>query len=164
MDKTILVGLRGHADQFRLEPAAYDHLAAYLDRAAAGLQDDPDRAEVLGDLEQSIGDRLAALPGDAGRIVSTADMDGVLEAIGAVETGRPAPSAGPATPRKRRLRRIREGQSIAGVCTGLADYTEVRVDWVRTVVVLGTIFTGGLLGLVYIALVVILPVSATKDD
>ena len=61
MDKTISIRLRGHAEQFRLEEVAYERLAQYLDRAASRLQDDPDRAEVLGDLERSIGDRLGGL-------------------------------------------------------------------------------------------------------
>jgi phage shock protein C len=59
---------------------------------------------------------------------------------------------------KRKLTRIKEGQEIAGVCTGIAAYTEIRVDWVRTVVVLAAVFTGGLFMLVYIALAVLLPV------
>ena len=162
MNKTFLVGLTGHADQFRLEEAAYDRLAAYLDRAEVRLQDDPDRAEVLGDLERSIGDRLAALPADD--VVTALEMEAILDRVGAVDTGwDPGTDGTGARPRKRRLVRIREGQEIAGVCTGLAAYTEVRLDWVRWFVVLATIFTGGILGLVYVALVLILPVEQRSE-
>jgi len=87
MDKTIVVGLTGHDRRYRLEEHAYDRLARYLDRAAARLQDDPDRAEVLGDLERSVGDRLAASVGSNDRLVTAADIDGILEEIGAVDTG-----------------------------------------------------------------------------
>lgn len=65
--------------------------------------------------------------------------------------------------RARRLHRIREGQKIAGVCTGLAAYSELDVAWVRTLFVLGTVFTAGLVGLIYIALAFILPVVATRE-
>jgi phage shock protein PspC (stress-responsive transcriptional regulator) len=164
MDRTILVSLDGHAGRFRLDEPADARLSRYLERAAARLYDDPDRAEVLGDLERSVGDRLAALPGPADRVVTTVDIDGVLEAIGAVETGHdPVADVRPAPGRRRRLRRVREGQQIAGVCTGLAAYAEIDVDWVRTVFVLGTLVTAGILGLVYIVLVLVLPVTPTRE-
>ncbi len=157
MDKTITINLTGHTQGFRLDQPAYDRLARYLDRAATRLQDDPDRAEVLGDLERSIGDRLAAVVAAGDRLLTANDIEDVLDEIGMVDTGRDHGPDDGATPR-RRLRRIREGQVIAGVCNGIAAYSEIDVDWVRWTVVLGTIFTGGILGLVYIALAVILPV------
>ncbi len=165
MNKTITISLTGHAEQYRLEDGAYDRLRGYLDRATSRLQGDPDRAEVLGDLERSIGDRLAALVGADDRLVTAADIDAILEEIGAVDTGHEPAADEPAAPqpRPRRLQRIREGQQIAGVCNGLAAYSEIRVDWVRTLFVVGTVFTAGLVGLVYVALAFILPVAATRE-
>jgi phage shock protein PspC (stress-responsive transcriptional regulator) len=163
MDKTIVISLSGHPKPYRLHEDAYDRLAQYLDRAAARLDDDPDRAEVLGDLERSVGDKLAALLRPEDRLVTAADIDGVLEAIGAVDTGNDARrDESPPKPRARRLRRIREGQNIAGVCNGLAVYAELDVAWIRTGFVLGTLVTAGLLAIVYIALVFILPVVPNR--
>ena len=161
MDKTITISLTGHADRFRLDQAAYDRLATYLDRASERLRDDPDRAEVIGDLERSVGDRLAALVGSEDRLVTTGEIDEVLEEIGAVDTGRdPAPDERGRAPRTaRRLYRVREGKQLAGVCTGLAAYSEIPVDWVRTIFVLGTLVTAGLLGLAYLAMAFILPIE-----
>ena len=161
MNKTILINLNGHSEPYRLDVGANDRLEAYLDQATAGLQDDPDRAEVLGDIERSVGDKLAALLRSGDRIVTTADIDGVLETIGAVDTGHePAPPAAPQVPpRKRRLQRIREGQKVAGVCTGLAAYSQVSVDWVRLFFLAATTATAGVFALVYVALAFILPVA-----
>ncbi len=165
MKRTMLISLRGHAEPYRLAEDAYGRLARYLDRATSRLSDDPDRAEVLGDLERSIGDRLSALIGSDDRLVTAADIDGVLEAIGTVDTGHePVAGESRGRPRGRRLQRIREGQEIAGVCTGIAAYSEIDVDWVRTVFILGTLVTAGILGIVYIALALILPVAATRAD
>ncbi len=162
MDKTILIRLTGHEEQYRLDDEAYDRLTRYLERAALRLRDDPDRAEVLADLERSVGDRLGASVGSADRVTSAADIDGILDEIGTVDTGEDAaPAEGVDRPR-RRLQRIREGQQIAGVCTGLAAYAELDVDWVRTLFVLGTLVTAGILGLVYIALAFILPVAQRR--
>ena len=62
MEKTIEISLGGRAERFRLEQDAYDRLARYLDRAGARLPHDADRAEVLGDLERAVADRLSAMP------------------------------------------------------------------------------------------------------
>ena len=68
----------------------------------------------------------------------------MLEAIGTVDTGRAdEPEDSAPQPRRRRLMRIREGQQLAGVCNGLAAYSEIRVDWVRTIFVLATLVTAG---------------------
>jgi phage shock protein PspC (stress-responsive transcriptional regulator) len=163
MDKTIVISLNGHADGFRLDEDAYDRLGRYLDRAASRLRDDPDQTEVLGDLERSVGDKLVALLGSDDRLVTAADIDGVLEEIGAVDTGNdPVPDEDVAHRRARRLQRIREGQKIAGVCTGLAAYAELDVAWVRTLFVLATVITAGIFGLVYVALAFILPITAKR--
>ena len=166
MDTTILIGLSGHPDAFRLDQDAYWRLTRYLERAAARLHDDPDVDEVLGDLERSVGDRLLALVGDDGRVVTAADIDGVLEAVGAVGMGDVHPAGQgqrPARAPKRRFRRVREGQEIAGVCTGLAAYSELDVEWVRTIFILGALVTGGILGVAYIVLAFFLPIDATRE-
>ena len=166
MDKTIVITLNGHPEGYRLRDDAYGRLTQYLDGAASRLRDDPDRAEVLGDLERSIGDKLAAAIGSEDRLVTLADIDSVLEAIGTVDTGRdPEPEiARDSTPRPRRLRRIKEGQWLAGVCTGLADYADIRVDWVRTLFIFATLLTAGGFFLVYVAMAFILPVSPTRES
>ena len=135
MDKTITIRLTGHPEEFRLDEGAYDRLERYLDRAAGRLQDDPDRAEVLGDLERSVGDKLAASVGTSGRLVdgrghrrASSKRSGPSTQAGS----RPRDGGPSAQPRPRRLRRIREGQQIAGVCNGLADYAELDVAWVRS--------------------------------
>ena len=166
MDKTIVITLNGHPEGYRLRDDAYDRLMQYLDGAASRLREDPDRAEVLGDLERSIGDKLAAVIGSEDRLVTVADINDVLEAIGTVNTGHdPEPDdAGAAPPRPRRLRRIKEGQWLAGVCTGLADYSDIRVDWVRTLFIFATLLTAGGFSLVYIAMAFILPISPTSES
>ncbi len=163
MDKTIEITLSGSDRHYRIEEDAYRRLARYFDRAAAGLHDDPDRAEVLADLERSVADKLTALLGPDDRVVTAADIERVLAHIGAVDAGYDQGDGDDGSGRRRRLVRIRNGQQIAGVCNGLAAYAELRVDWVRTLFVLATLITAGLFGLLYIALVFILPVDPTAQ-
>jgi phage shock protein C len=119
----------------------------------------------VADLERSVGDKLAALLGSDDRLVTAADIDGVLEEIGAVDTGRDpaADEDAEMRPRSRKLRRIKEGQWLAGVCNGLAAYADLPVDWVRTGFLVATTLTAGIFGLVYVALAFVLPVDATRE-
>jgi phage shock protein PspC (stress-responsive transcriptional regulator) len=156
--------LNGHAGQFRLEGDAYDLLSQYFDRAAARLPADSDRAEVLGDLERSVGDKLVAKLGSEDRIVSAADIEAILEEIGGFEgEDEPRTDEGLIPRRLRRLHRIRAGKRIAGVCTGLAAYADIDLTWVRTGFVIGTVFTAGIFAVVYIVLAFVLPITPTSE-
>ena len=57
----------------------------------------------------------------------------------------------------RRLYRVISDKRIAGVCSGLARYFEVDVTLVRLLVVAGTLCSGGLGLLAYIAAWIIMP-------
>ena len=160
-----MISLNGHAGQYRLDGDAYDLLAGYMDRAAARLPAEADRAEVLGDLERSVGDKLDVLLAAGDHVIGAAEIDGILEEIGTVDPGTdPEPEEASVRPPGRRLRRIREGQQIAGVCTGLAAYAEMDIGWVRTLFVLATVVTAGLFLVVYGVLALVLPVAATPTS
>lgn len=181
MKRIIQVTLRGHAHAFSLQAEADAALQAYLDRARLRLADDPDRDEVLGDIEQAIAEKLNHLPGAADRVFSRAELASVLDAIGAVDAGNADDVATPAPSRqRRRLCKIRQGRCLAGICQGLAVYSSIHVGWVRTIVValsMITVLLATILGmsnfaltfvawlpvLIYIALMFILPVADTRD-
>ena len=57
----------------------------------------------------------------------------------------------------RRLYRVTSEKRIAGVCAGLARYFEVDVTLVRLLVVAGTLCSGGLGLLAYIAAWIVMP-------
>lgn len=159
------ISLSGHPTMFRLDENAYDILRQYLESARLHLKDDPDYEDVLRDLEQSIGEKLAALLHSGEQVIHIADVKAVLEQVGPVETGSEAPGATGELPRsQRRLYRIQEGQNIFGVCQGLAAYSNIRVDWMRTIFLVLAGVTGGIFVLVYLALGFFLPVVATRAE
>ncbi len=57
----------------------------------------------------------------------------------------------------RRLYRVTSEKRIAGVCAGLARYFEVDVTLVRLLVVAGTLCSGGLGLLAYVAAWIVMP-------
>lgn len=119
MHRVIEISLTGHADPYRLDEEAFELLRHYLERARSRLSGDPDHAEVIGDLERAVGDKLAALPRTGKSVVDVADVNAVLEEIGAVdvESGEPPVVPGSRGRVRRRLYRITEGQKWAGICT-----------------------------------------------
>ena len=166
MQREITIHLEGQTNPYRLHEDAYGALSRYLDRARARLTSDPDKAEVMADLERSIGAKFTERLAGADRLLTIEDINAVLEAVGPVGPVGIADDRAPGgleRPRRRRLYRIREGQWIAGVCTGLALYSEIRVDWVRTLFVIGSLFSAGLLIVVYVILAFFLPIADSPE-
>jgi phage shock protein C len=159
------VSLSGHPKTFQFEEDAYMALKAYLERARARLRRDPDHEEVLRDLEQSIGEKLAKSPHAEDRIVSRKEIQVVLDEIGTVnaDSGDGTTEAAPFG-RPRRLCRIDDGKWIFGVCQGLAAYSGITVDWVRTIFILVSVFTGGILILIYLVLAFALPLVQSRGE
>src|SRR5580698_8286947 len=57
MNTVIIINLNGNA--FHLEEPGFASLRAYLERAQAQLRDNPDKIEIMADLEQAIADKCA---------------------------------------------------------------------------------------------------------
>jgi phage shock protein C len=168
MNQIVDVQLAGQAAPLRMQAEAFEALRAYLDEARRRLHDNPDADEVVADLERSIGQRLAEAATPPGSTLGSAEVADVLGVVGEVDAqpeqsrqGRDDTLTG-GRPSRRRLYRIREGQWLGGVCTGVAAYADVGVDWVRTSVVLLALVTAGLFVLLYLALVLLLPVVPTR--
>jgi phage shock protein PspC (stress-responsive transcriptional regulator) len=164
MKTVIQVSLSGHSKTFQLEEDAYQALQAYLERARSRLKRDPDHEEVLRDLEQSIGEKLAQSLRSENRVVSRKEVEVVLEEVGAVNAGNGDTVDTSPFGRPRRLCRIEEGKWIFGVCQGLAAYSGIAVEWVRAIFVIVSVFSGGIPVLIYLVLMFALPVVRTRDE
>ena len=183
MNKVITINLGGTA--YQLEEGGYDALRAYLEAAAARLQGNPDRDEILSDIEGAIGEKFRALLASYKTVVAEKEVAAVLAEMGPIEAdtgeartgnaGGPGTSAGASasgTGEKqaaggagipRRLYRIHEGAMIAGVCNGLGAYLNLDPTFVRLAFVLLTIFWGtGLL--VYIVMAIVVPEARSPEE
>jgi phage shock protein PspC (stress-responsive transcriptional regulator) len=172
MQKVVNISLNGNS--YQLEEPGYEQLRAYLERAEARLTGSPDRAEVMSDLEQAIGEKCRGHLGPHKSVVSSDEVARIIADMGPVEAadekpaGEPGaaaaatPSAGAQPPRKR-LFKIREGSMWGGVCNGLAAYMGLDVTWVRIATVVLTLFTGVTL-IVYLVMLVIVPYADTAED
>ena len=179
MQTVITVNLNGNA--YQLEETAYAALRAYLDRAELQLKDNPDKAEIIADLEQAIADKSRRFLGSHKTVMTTAEIEQIVGEMGPVEgpvdpaaagaAAPPAPDAGPSsskakteTDAPKRLYRLDDGAMISGVCAGLAAYTHTHVSWIRLVFLILLGVTGGAFALVYFGLMFILPSASTSEE
>ena len=154
---------------FALDEHAYHALRSYLDRAGERLGTHPDRAEVIAGLERSIAAKLR-LRAQGAATIDEATMSAALKEVGRVD-GPALDGSAPQGPGRddgrrppRRLYRLREGHVLAGVCTGLAAYAAVDVNVVRILFILGAVFSGGTIALVYVVLAFVMPMALTEGD
>lgn len=174
MKKVITVSLKGNA--YQLEDTAYEAVQAYLERAQRALAGNPDRAEIMADLEQAIGDKCDTFLGKHKTVLSADEIAQVLREMGPVDGSEPeaATAAGagePAgfgaaptdsSPRRKRLFRLPGEGMMGGVCAGLGAYFGIDVVWVRLAFVL-LAFTTGIWFLVWLTLLIVMP-SATSPE
>ncbi len=174
------ISLNGNA--WQIEAEGCQALAAYLKSAETRLTADPDRDEILADLEQAIADKLSRHVSGHKNVVTADEIALVLQEMGPVETddhgtqsatgtdtGTPGAAAAPGWRADRgidtrRLFQIREGAMLSGVCNGLAAYFAVDVTVVRVLFAVFCVITGGIGGAVYLVMMIVVPVAATAEQ
>lgn len=169
MQKITSIHLNGKA--YQLEEEGYAALREYLTTAEAQLAENPDKTEIMSDLEQAIGEKCAAFLNANKDVVTKQEIEQVIREMGPVEGSSTKEGASTSqTPPKeearapKRLFLIGEGAYIAGVCTGLAAYFDLDVTIVRAVFVILAVLTSGAWCLVYVALMFLVPYANTKED
>jgi len=182
MNKVITINLNGVA--YQLEEGGYEALREYLDNAARRLEGNPDKDEIIADIEQAIADKFRALLGAHKTVVSTKEVAGVIAEMGPVQDasadepaaggrapGGPKPAEGGAATGcatdpagVRRLYRIYpEGAMLSGVCNGLAAYFNIDATIFRIgFVVLSLLWGAGVL--LYVLMALIIPRARTPAE
>jgi phage shock protein PspC (stress-responsive transcriptional regulator) len=168
MQKVITINLNGNA--YQLEETAYALLRAYLDRAELQLKDNPDKAEIISDLEQAIADKCNRILGAQKTVVTTAEVQQIIEEMGPVEGAPGDPSSEKQERPKgeagapKRLYQIREGAMLSGVCKGLAAYFNIDVTIVRIVFIALAVLTKGAFIIAYVVLMCVIPYATTSEE
>jgi phage shock protein PspC (stress-responsive transcriptional regulator) len=181
MQRVITVSLNGNA--YQLDDDAYSVLAAYLDESARVLAANPDKGEIIADLEQAIADKCARYLNPHKTVVARAELEQVITEMGPVDgagatadagaapagvdervgaaagTATAAPAAAP-----RRLYQISDGAIVSGLCNGIAAYLTVDVTPVRVIFVGLVFLTGGAALLAYLILMFVVPYASTSEE
>ena len=174
MQKVISINLNGNA--YQLDESGYDALRAYLARAEKELEANPDRAEIMADLEQAIADKCRKFLGPHKSVVNSSEVDQIVKEMGPIEAAAGEDAGGSAgaagdgrqkdrtEPPPKRLYRSPDGAMIAGVCTGLAAYFEIDVAFVRVAFVLSALLTKGVGIIIYVVMMFIIPEARTPEE
>ena len=155
---SVTVNLNRSTLQF--DEAAFQRLEQYLADARQTLVGNPDRDEILADLEQAVADQCTRRFAAGATIVTLLELQPALEEIGPVQAPpAAAASASAASAPPRVLQQVSEGALISGVCLGLARYFGLDVVLLRIAAVLLLFVTGGGMILVYLALMMLMPLA-----
>ena len=165
MQKVISINLNGNA--YQLEESGYNALQAYLTDAERALASNPDRAEIIVDLEGAIADKCQKFLSPHKSVVTSDEVERIVKEMGPIDAAQGQEEAGTESSEGRkqearteappkRLFRNPDGAMIAGVCNGLAGYFAVDVAFVRIGFVLAAILTKGVGMILYVVMMFIL--------
>jgi phage shock protein PspC (stress-responsive transcriptional regulator) len=153
MRQVVIVSLDNNA--FHIDDDAYAALQRYMERAKAGLKNNPDVDEILGDVERAISVKCSAVLTPSKNVVSGEEMKAILEEVGPVAGEPESFVKEPSAPK--RLYRQPQGAVVEGVCTGLAEYFNVDVVIFRILFLILAVAGGGLGGGLYLIMVIAVP-------
>jgi phage shock protein PspC (stress-responsive transcriptional regulator) len=178
MKKVVNVNLSGNA--YLLEEEGLEILSAYLESAQLRLKGNPDVEEIMADLEQSIADKMNRFLGANKTVVSTEEVEQIVDEMGPVDgaaeddgakdqqsSRSSAPGARDSEESDvRKLYKLTGSyeKMLTGVCAGIAAYSGIDVSIVRIIFIALTFASGGLVILFYLALAVILPAANTPQQ
>ena len=174
MQKVISINLNGNA--YQLDESGYDVLREYLARADRELAANPDRAEIMADLEQAIADKCQKFLGPHKSVVNAGEVEQIVKEMGPINaavgedpSGASDPAGGgkkapPSEPPQKRLYRNPEGAMIAGVCNGLATYFGIDVTVVRVLFVVAAVLSKGVGFIMYVVMMIIVPEARTAEE
>jgi len=181
MQRVVSINLNGNA--YQLEETGYTALFAYLDARETQLQDDPDRAQKIADIEREVAERCQALLTPTKNVITSGEIERIIRELGPIptvdaQTTAYSSSTGPTTGSSassgsagassgythRRLYQVRDGAMISGVCVGLSEYMHIDVTLLRIMFVIFAFVSAGWGILAYGVLMFILPRVATRAE
>ncbi|RZA00517.1 MAG: PspC domain-containing protein [Sphingobacteriaceae bacterium] len=135
MNKTIIININGFI--FHIEEDAYEILKNYMTDVKRHFLNSADSLEITTDIENRIAEMFTEiLATENKQVIIEQDVIGVVEQMGSVadfENPEEQPK-GPVYSNytgKRKLFRDSERHLLGGVCSGLANYFDTQVIWMR---------------------------------
>jgi len=152
---------------YQIEEAGYTVLHDYLDAADKKLVGNPDKADILTDIEQAIADKCEAELTGGKNVVTAIAIDAIIAKIGPVEPDDDGKAPEPIDTKgdeSRKLYTLPKEGKLSGVCAGLAAYFGMDVTVMRLIFVILIFITQGFMILVYIVLAIAMPEAKTPEE
>lgn len=163
MKRTISVSLNGKA--YMLEDDAYHALDRYLKGLEAHFANDPNKKEIVGDIESRIAEHFDEFIKVPGQVVNLEEVNRVVHLMGNINDFDPTNTKAPSENERvyPKLYRDVDDRILGGICTGMGHYWKVDPVLFRLVFFLLTLW-GGLGVLIYIVLWVVVPPAITPTQ
>lgn len=152
MQRIVQISL--NRNPWSIELDAHAQLELYLSESATALAGDPDRDEILLDLEQAVADQCKRRMPAHATVISLAELAPALNEIGPV---RPSQTANATANTPPPLQQVSQGAWVSGVCLGLAQHLRLDVLLVRLIALALLVLTGGAAIMVYGVLMLLIP-------
>lgn len=173
MKETEQVGIGGYA--FILEKDASEAMRQYITQLEAHYLGQEGGKEIMEGIEERVAELL--LEKARGGVVTMDHVQAVIDVIGRperIEADDPGPSAPEGEKKPKKLFRDLENKRLGGVCSGLASYFNIEVQWLRLgflVLTLVGFFSGAHSGawsltvpVIYCALWLAMPAARTVQE
>lgn len=165
MKKVTTINLNGRA--YQVEESGYAMLRDYLDTAEKTLSNNPDKTDILADIEQAIADKCDAELTNGKNVVTAAAIETIIAKVGTVEATQNGEDQDPESAKMEEPRKLyslpKEGK-LSGVCAGLAAYLGMDVTIMRLLFVVLLFLTQGFMIIVYIVLAIAMPEAKTSEE
>ena len=165
MKKTVTVSLGGQV--FCIEDDAYYNLEQYLKRLENGFANEPDRREIMNDIELRMAEHFRELAPKADDVIGVAEVDKVIGIMGDPNDlggeKREYGTGNPFSRKHKRLYRDPENAAIAGVASGLSYHWNIDPIILRILFVVAALWGGGGV-FVYIILWIVIPEARTAAE
>jgi phage shock protein PspC (stress-responsive transcriptional regulator) len=162
MKITLSVNLGGYS--FNIDDDAYEELKRYLKNLELHFAGEESSAEILSDIETRMAELFRTKITGYKQVITIQDVKQVISVLGTPEdiadnegtSARDKFSA----PGYHRMYRDPDHRVIGGVCSGMGAYWDID-PWIIRVIFIALTIAGGLGGLVYLILYIVLPEAKT---
>jgi len=169
MNKTIIININGTV--LHIEEDAYEILKNYMTDVKRHFINSADSHEITTDIENRIAEMLSEiLIRDSKQVIVELDVNIVIEQMGSVadfehaeDDEKSEKGAFHYNTIKRRLFRDPDDHLVAGVCSGIANYFDIDVVWIRVIFAFFA-FAGGSGLIIYTILWLVVPKAVTRAD
>jgi phage shock protein PspC (stress-responsive transcriptional regulator) len=170
MNKTIIININGIV--FHIEEDAYEVLKNYMTDVKRHFMNSDDSLEITTDIENRIAEMFNELLANENKqVIVEQDVKSVIEQMGTVadfekleqDTEPSFSDTYYNSSTARRLFRDPDDHLIAGVCSGIANYFDIDVVWIRLAFAL-IVLAGGTGIILYIILWIVIPKAVTRAD
>jgi len=163
MKRTISISLNGRA--YMLDDDAFWALERYLKGLEAHFANDPNKKDIVKDIESRIAEHFDGYIKVPGQVVNLEEVNRVIALMGTVNDFDPSSTQQNSSKTRvyPKLYRDVDDRIIGGVCAGMGHYWRVDPVLLRLLFFLLTLW-GGLGALIYLVLWVVVPPAITPTQ